>query len=69
MLTLQQLMAATNAADSQRRRVKEELAGVVNEPLSYGGEGSKSHSLTPRMLTSVMSAAGAGHGAKTGSTT
>lgn len=63
-LTLQQLMATTNAAGggggggdkgSKRRTPRAEEA--------------EQHSLSPRMLTSLMSTTGAGHGAKNGSTT
>lgn len=64
-LTLQQLTATTNAADGRevnsqpgRKRGREEEE-----------EEAEKHSLSPRMLTSLMSGTGAGHGAKNGSTT
>lgn len=72
MVTLQQLTATTNAAEIiSERKVSlapyehmEQWTGVVGRRRR-----NKNHSLTPRMLTSLISTVGAAHGAKNGSTT
>lgn len=64
-LTLQQLTATTNAADSRRSRQERRSP----DPRTTAAREPERHSLSPRTLTSLMSTTGAGQGAKKGSTT